>query len=87
MTKKKKELEDAIEGCCQKLDRAGKLIGELTINHLPEQIHYNEQCKIQLTRQVTISRKKINTPVPFRRSHSHSIIGKLMCLFVHAVSA
>jgi len=30
MTKKKKELEDAIEVCCQKLDRAGKLIGELT---------------------------------------------------------
>jgi hypothetical protein len=29
MTKKKKELEDAIDVCCQKLDRAGKLIGEL----------------------------------------------------------
>jgi dynein heavy chain len=41
MTKKKKELEDAIEVCCQKLDRAGKLIGELTKNHCSLQIHYN----------------------------------------------
>jgi hypothetical protein len=28
MTKKKKELEDAIDICSQKLDRAEKLIGE-----------------------------------------------------------
>jgi hypothetical protein len=79
MTKKKKELEDAIDICCQKLDRAGKLIGEykclLVINTQVTEVttlyRYvdNKQCKIQITKPVTILKKKTNISLPCRMLH------------------
>jgi hypothetical protein len=64
MTKKKKELEDAIDVCSQKLDRAEKLIGEQTFfQHIRlikvtdhDELTANLQYKIQMQKQIICGR-------------------------------